>query len=50
MMNSTSNPTCADDGSVNEYVYVCMYSRRDTEIVDIEEFQILMVGEVLTLD
>ena len=21
--NSTFNPTCADDGSVNEYVYIC---------------------------
>jgi len=50
MMNSTSSPTCEDDGSVNEYVYVCMYSHRDTEIVDIEEIQILMVGEVSTLD
>jgi hypothetical protein len=50
MSNSTSILTCADDGSVNEYVYVCMYSHRDTGIVDIEEFQILMVGEVLTLD
>jgi len=25
MMNSTFNPTCADDGSMNEYVYVCIY-------------------------
>jgi len=27
MTNSTFDPTCADDGSVNEYVYVhgCMY-------------------------
>jgi len=24
MMNSTFNPTCADDGSVNECVYACM--------------------------
>jgi len=23
--NSTFNPTCVDDGPVNEYVYVCMY-------------------------
>ena len=27
MMNSTFNPTCADNGSLNEYVYVCMYVR-----------------------
>ena len=30
MINSTFNPTCVDDGSVNEYVYVymsvCMYA------------------------
>jgi len=25
MMNSTFNLTCAIDGSVNEYVHVCMY-------------------------
>jgi len=25
MTNSTFNPTCAHDGSVNEYMYVCMY-------------------------
>jgi len=25
MTNSTFNPTCADDGSVSEYVYVCKY-------------------------
>jgi len=25
MTNSTLSPTCADDGSVNEYVHVCMY-------------------------
>jgi hypothetical protein len=25
MMNLTFNPTCADNGSVNEYVYVSMY-------------------------
>ena len=25
MTNSTFNPTCADDGSVNVYVYVCMH-------------------------
>jgi len=25
MTNSTFNPTCMADGSVNEYVYVCMY-------------------------
>ena len=25
MTNITFNPTCADDESVNEYVYVCMY-------------------------
>jgi len=24
MTNSTFNPTCADNGSVNEYVYVCV--------------------------
>jgi len=24
MIDSTFNPTCADEGSVNEYVYVCM--------------------------
>jgi len=31
-------------------MYVCMYSHRDTGIVDIEEFETLKVGEVLTLD
>jgi len=25
MMNSTFNPICADDESVNEYVYACVY-------------------------
>jgi hypothetical protein len=25
MTNSTFNLTCADDGAVNEYVYVCIY-------------------------
>jgi len=24
MTNSTFNPTCADDGYVNEYAYVCI--------------------------
>jgi len=35
---------------MNMHMYVCMYSRRDTGIVNVEEFQILMDGEVLTLD
>jgi len=25
MTNSTFNPNCADNGSVNEYVCVCLY-------------------------
>ena len=25
MANSIFNPTCADDGSVNVYIYICRY-------------------------
>ena len=50
MTNSTFNLTCADDGSVNEYVYVCMYVCKmkidNSSTERVEEFKYL--GTTLT--
>ena len=39
-MNSTFSLTCADDGSVNAYVYVCVYvckSKASTDVIGIRQ-------------
>lgn len=37
MTNATFNPTCVDDGHVNEYVYVCMYVKESSPSEGTEE-------------